>query len=100
MGKKNVKFDEMPDSGISSTTSIQEDENNTSSNKRKIEENPAELDGTFTMTHSVSPIKSKSKITATDQLISKGGIIGYNFFEGLATELFHGMFYNVNINKN
>lgn len=104
-GKKNVKFHEIPDSGISSTTSITDDENktnttNNNNNKRKIEDPPIiELDGTFTLTNSTTPNKPKSKGTATDQIISKGGI-GYNFFGGLATELIHGVFYNINMKKN
>lgn len=101
-GKKNVKFHEIPDSGISSTTSITEYENKTNinnNNKRKIEEPVIELDGTFTLTNSTTPSKPKSKGTATDQIISKGGI-GYNFFGGLATELIHGVFYNINMKKN
>lgn len=98
LGKRNVKFNEIPDSGISSTTSISEDENK-SNNKRKNEEPPAELDGTFTMPNSITPIKPTSKGIVTDQIISKGGI-GYNFFGGLATELIHGVFYNVNMKRN
>lgn len=96
-GKKNVKFHEIPDSGISSTTSIAEDENKANGNKRKIEDPAVELDGTFTM--STTPIKPRIKGTATDHVISKGGI-GYNFFGGLATELIHGVFYNVSLKKN
>lgn len=97
-GKKNVKFYEIPDSGISSTTSIAEDENKTVGNKRKIEEPTVELDGTFTLTTTTTPGKPRIKGTATDHVISKGGI-GYNFFGGLATELIHGVFYNVNLKK-
>lgn len=98
-GKKNVKFHDIPDSGISSTTSITEDENKTNNNKRKIEEPPVELDGTFTMTNVSTPSKPKSKGTGAEQIISKGGI-GYNFFGGLASELIHGVFYSVNLKKN
>lgn len=98
-GKKNVKFHDIPDSGISSTTSITEDESRTNSNKRKIEEPVVELDGTFTMANSATPSKPKSKGTGSDQIISKGGI-GYNVFGGLASELLHGVFYNVNLKKN
>lgn len=97
-GKKNVKFHEIPDSGISSTTSISEDENKANNNKRKMEEPPFELDGTFIKT-STTPNKPKSKGASVDPIISRGGI-GYNFFGGLATELIHGVFYNVNIKKN
>lgn len=105
-GRKKVKFHEIPDSGISSTTSISEDENKSNSNKRKIAEEPliADLDGTFTMSNAVSatstPGKPKSKGTSTDPIMSKGGGIGYNFFGGLASELINGVFYSGNVKKN
>lgn len=96
--RKNVTFNNIPDSGISSTTSITCDEDNKlNGNKRKIEEPLNDLDGTFTLVSSPAN-KTKSK-SCTDQIMSKGGI-GYSYLGVIATELLNGVFHNVSLNKN
>lgn len=91
------RIDDMPDSGISSTTSIFDEDIKAVTSKRKMDEASPEMDGTFTLSETQTPGKAKAK--GAEKMISKGGI-GYNFFGGLATEIIHGFFYNINMKRN
>ncbi|KAJ8970205.1 hypothetical protein NQ314_001352 [Rhamnusium bicolor] len=71
-GRKSVKWGEIPDSGISSTSSLcVDEEGRVNRHKRKMEEHTTEiLDSTFTMHVNLTPNKPKVKMCA-EQLMSK-----------------------------
>ncbi|KAJ8967072.1 hypothetical protein NQ317_018653 [Molorchus minor] len=71
-GRKNVTWGEMPDSGVSSTSSLAmtDDEIKRNNYKRKIEEQSPDLDMTYTMSVNITPNKPKVKMCA-EQLLSK-----------------------------
>ncbi|XP_018569213.1 kinesin-like protein KIF18A isoform X2 [Anoplophora glabripennis] len=72
-GRKNIKWAQIPDSGIGSSSTLGDgEETKSNNNKRKIDE-PAvgtTLDSTFTMSINLTPNKPKAKMCA-EQLMSK-----------------------------
>lgn len=100
-GRKNIKWAENPDSGISSASTLCDtEETKSNKNKRKMDDQPTSgtLDSTFTMSINLTPNKPKAKMCA-EQLMSKGGI-GYNYLGALALEIINGVFCNATVKKN
>lgn len=100
-GKKNIKWAEIPDSGISSTSSITSVEEPKPMRKR-IADRPAtpnsKLDGTFTRSSPPKASKQKPRVNTTNPGITKGGI-GYNYIGTIALDLLNSVFYNVSVKK-
>lgn len=92
-GRKNIKWTEMPDSGVSSLSSNQDEDERKALVKRKLE-SPPRMNRTFSASTSslleIDTNKPKMKI-CNDPLISSGGI-DFSYLGAIALEIMYSVF--------